>query len=138
MATKNSFQIIKTTFLKMLTSNRAEEVAYNVLDVFCFLGASHILQSDNGREFSNKVVKELLIMWPGCKLLHGKPRYSQSQGSVERANQDVESILACWLKENDTSHWAEVCSIPEKFRHHRGIGRSPYKAMFGENRYNGS
>ena len=48
--------------------------------------------------------------------------------SVERANQDVESILACWLKENDTSHWAEG----------GGIGRSPYKAMFGENRYNGS
>ena len=80
-------------------------------------------------------------MWPGCKLVHGKPRHSQSQGSVERTNQDVESILACRLKENDTSHWAEglrFVQFQKNTRHHRGIGRSPYKALFGENRYNGS
>ena len=33
-------------------------------------------------------------MWPGSKLFHGKPRHSQSQGSVERANKDVEAMLA--------------------------------------------
>ena len=48
-----------------------------------------MLQSDNGREFSNKVVKEVVSMWPECKLVHGKPRHSQSQGSIEKANRDV-------------------------------------------------
>ncbi|KAF0759130.1 KRAB-A domain-containing protein 2-like [Aphis craccivora] len=31
------------------------------------------------------------------KIVHGKPRHSQSQGSVERANQDIENMLATWL-----------------------------------------
>lgn len=32
-------------------------------------------------------------MWKGLKIVHGKPRHSQSQGSVERANQHVEKLL---------------------------------------------
>ena len=58
------------------------------------------MQSDNGREFANKVVTEVTELWPECKIIHGKPRHSQSQGSVERANQDVETILACWIRDN--------------------------------------
>ncbi|KAF0751495.1 Uncharacterized protein FWK35_00017713 [Aphis craccivora] len=37
------------------------------------------------------------------KIVHGKPRHSQSQGSVERANQDVENMLATWLTDNKTN-----------------------------------
>ena len=81
-------------------TKRAEEVAYNVLDISCLLGTPHILQSDNGCEFVNKVVNEVVQMWPGCKLVHGKPCHSQSQGSMERAKRDVENILACWMQEN--------------------------------------
>ena len=47
--------LTKFITLKALESKRAEEVAYNLLDVFCDKGAPHILQSDNGREFSNQV-----------------------------------------------------------------------------------
>ena len=46
-------------------------------------------------------------MWPGCKLVHGNPRHSQSQGSVERPNKDVEDILACWMRENNISKWSD-------------------------------
>ena len=130
--------LTKFVVLRPLVSKRAEEVAYHVLDIFCFLGAPHVLQSDNGREFANRVVKEVIVMWPGCKLVHGKPRHSQSQGSVERANQDVENILACWLRENDTLKWGDGLRFVQwqkNNRHHRGIGRSPYQAMFGDNRY---
>ena len=62
---------------------------------------------DNRREFASQVVQGIVAMLPGCKLVHGKPRHSQSQGSVERPNQNVENILACWLKENGTTHWAD-------------------------------
>ena len=73
-------------------------------------------------------------MWPECKLVHGKPRHSQSQGSVERANQDVEAILAFWQKDNNTKHWSEGLSFiqwKKNNRFHKGIGRSPYEAVFG-------
>jgi hypothetical protein len=52
-------------------------------------------------------LNELCNMWEDLKIVHGKPRHSQSQGSVERANQDVENILATWLQDNKTKKWSE-------------------------------
>ena len=86
-----------------VTSKRAPEIAYQLLDVFIF-GAPSILQSDNGREFVNSVITELSAIWDGLKIVHGKRRHSQSQGSVERANRDIEDMLMTWLQSNSTTH----------------------------------
>jgi transposase InsO family protein len=69
-------------------------------------GASFILQRDNGREFANKITQNLAEMWPGMKLVHGKPRHSQSQGSVERSNKDVQDMLVTWMSDNMKT-WSE-------------------------------
>lgn len=39
-------------------------------------------------------------MWPTLKIMHGKPRHSQSQDSVERANQDIKNMLITWMQTN--------------------------------------
>ncbi|KAL4089290.1 hypothetical protein QTP88_024347 [Uroleucon formosanum] len=44
-------------------------------------------------------------MWNEVKIVHGKPRHSQSQGSVERANRDVQEKLAAWMGDNNSSDW---------------------------------
>ena len=67
-------------FLRALKSKKAE-VCHNLIDIFCLFGAPAILQSDNGREFVNSIIDELKVMWPDLKLVHGKPRHSQSQGN---------------------------------------------------------
>lgn len=36
-------------------------------------------------------------MWSDVKIVHEKPRHSQSQGSVKCFNRDVENMLATWL-----------------------------------------
>jgi transposase InsO family protein len=54
----------------------------------------NILHSDKGREFCNQIIKSLCEMWNDIKIVHGKLRHNESQGSVERANQDVENMLA--------------------------------------------
>jgi len=40
-------------------------------------------------------------MWDNLKIVHGKPRHSQSQDSVERANQDIQNILTIWMQTNN-------------------------------------
>ena len=47
--------LTKMVCLWALQTKTAEEVAFHLVDIFCDKGAPHILQSDNGREFSNKV-----------------------------------------------------------------------------------
>eukprot|EP00102_Acyrthosiphon_pisum_P016036 XP_008186840.1 PREDICTED: KRAB-A domain-containing protein 2-like [Acyrthosiphon pisum] len=100
--------------------------------MFSFAPAS--LQSDNGREFCNELINSLREMWPDLNIVHGKPRHSQSQDSVERANQDIENILTTWMQDNNTNKWSEGLRFVQFMKnkaYHSGIKRSPYNAMFG-------
>ena len=55
----------------------------------------------------NSVIIELSAMWDELKIMHGKPRHTQSQGSVEHTNKDMEDMLMTWLQSNSTSHWGD-------------------------------
>ena len=63
------------------------------MDVFLLFGDPTVLQPDNGSEFTANIITELKQLWPNMKLVHGKPRHPQSQGSVERANGDIKDML---------------------------------------------
>jgi hypothetical protein len=45
-------------------------------------------------------------MWPTCVIVRGRPRHPQTQGSIERGNQDVHPMVGKWMKKNASSHWA--------------------------------
>nr|XP_022900156.1 SCAN domain-containing protein 3-like [Onthophagus taurus] len=126
--------LTKFVILRALKTKRAEEVAYNLLDIFTLIGAPAILQSDNGREFSNQIVSSLKTYWPTLKIVHGKPRHSQSQGSVERANQDIENMLTTWMQDSDSNRWSDGLRFVQLMKNkafHSGIKRTPYEALFG-------
>ena len=90
--------------LAPLKRKTAAAVASVLKDIFYLFGPPAMLQSDNGREFHTAaldnrakklllddqfildVVKEVRQLWPGCLLVRGKPRHSESNGGVERLN----------------------------------------------------
>ena len=126
--------LAKFSILRPLKLKRAAEVAYQLTDMCLLLGAPHILQSDNGSKFTANIITELKPLWPELKLLHGRPRHPQSQGSVERANADIKCMIISWTHENNNSHWSEGLRIVQfqKIRsHHRTIDQSPYSPLFG-------
>jgi len=125
--------LTKFTILRPLKSKTDEEVVYQLMDIFCMFGALFILQSDNGHEFANKIIQNLAEIWPGIKLVHGGPRHSQSQGSVEISNQDVRGMLVAWMFDN-TETWSEGLRFTQSKKNrdlHSGINTSPCEAMFG-------
>ena len=77
-----------------LKSKTAEEVAYQLMGIICMFGAPFIPQSDNVREFANKIIQNFADMWPGMKLVHGKPRYSQSKDQLK---DPTKMFKTCWL-----------------------------------------
>lgn len=80
----------KFVVLRPLTSKSSDEVSKTLCEIFCLIGSPHILQSDNGKEFKNVDLAAMIRdIWPDCKIIHGKPRHPQSQGSVERVNREV-------------------------------------------------
>ncbi|GFO21868.1 KRAB-A domain-containing protein 2 [Plakobranchus ocellatus] len=92
------YQSHLTKFVKLrpLTSKRAAEMAFQLLDILLF-GAPAIFHSNYGSEFTAQVITELKQYRPQLKLVHGKPRYPQSQSSVERPNTDIKDILVAWM-----------------------------------------
>ncbi|XP_026811263.1 KRAB-A domain-containing protein 2-like [Rhopalosiphum maidis] len=125
--------LTKFVQLRPLKTKRAEEVAKHLIDIFCIFGAPMILQSDNDREFVNKIIEDLKEMWDTLKIVHRKPRHTQSQGSVERANQDIQNMLITWMKKNNCKSWSEglrFVQLMKNMTYHDGIKRSPYMALF--------
>ena len=66
------------------------------------------MQSDNGREFVNQVINDLLRVWQSnIQLLSGRPRHPQSQGLVERAHQTLPK--KCLVRSAKKSERKEEC-----------------------------
>ncbi|KAJ8892577.1 hypothetical protein PR048_005158 [Dryococelus australis] len=111
----------KVVVLQPLKTKTADEVADDILNEFRLLRTPNILISDNVLEFRNKnyyivffifqLIESLVAKWNGIKIVHGKPRNSQSQGSVERAYQDFRDSLVAWIKDNNTSSWVSGLRI---------------------------
>jgi hypothetical protein len=115
--------LTKYCILRPLISKRAAEVAFQLLDIFLLFGAPHILQSDNGAEFTAAVITELKNLWPDLRMVHGKPRHPQSQGSVERLNCDVKDMLIAWMGDNNSSDWPtglKFVQFSKNCSHHAG------------------
>ncbi|KAI6651089.1 KRAB-A domain-containing protein 2-like [Oopsacas minuta] len=93
----------KFVILRPLKSKRAVEVAEHLIQIFCEHGPSHILHTDNGREFVNKhLFTAAHRLWTSSHLVQGRPRHSQDLGNVERANGDFKKQLLhvswMWVK----------------------------------------
>ena len=68
---------------------------------FPYFGLPSIIQSDNGKEFVNAVLKKVVQQWPGkVQLISGRPRHPQSQGLVEQAHHTLERMIAAKMQED--------------------------------------
>ncbi len=90
--------------------HRSAEEVVNGLErnVFCYFGLPGILRSDNGKEFKNKLVAELLTNWEGsCKTIYGRPRHPQSQGLVEQSNGTMEKMIVSMIAQCKHNGWVD-------------------------------
>uniref|UniRef100_A0A914Q7G3 Integrase catalytic domain-containing protein n=1 Tax=Panagrolaimus davidi TaxID=227884 RepID=A0A914Q7G3_9BILA len=125
----------KYCLLRPLKRKTAENVAEVLSQIFADFGPPKILQTDNGREFKNSKVGSVCEKF-GVKFIHGTPRHSQSQGSIERSNQDVENILQTMMADNKTAQWVSLLQqvqLAKNKRSHKALNfLSPYEVHFGQ------
>ena len=76
---------------------------------FGYFGLPKILQSDNGLEFKNANVLNLIKDWNGeCTLIYGRPRHPQTQGLTEQASGTVERQLGALMVQFKNEKWCEL------------------------------
>ena len=82
------------------------------------------------------MIEEIGQLWPGCKIVHGRARHSESNGGVERLNRTVQEALGTWLQQhNKSKRWATGRLFVRwiiNTSHHRTVGSTPYKLAFGQ------
>ena len=68
------------------------------------------------------------------KIVHGKPRHPESQGSVERANGEIKNALGSKMRENcNDLCWVKYLSRVEfekNTTYYSTIGITPFEALF--------
>jgi hypothetical protein len=118
-----------------LVSKEAQGVADNLMKLFYEFGPCKLLQSDNGREFTATVIKNLKNVWPGLVIINGRPRHPESQGLVERGNSTLCDILGKFMEDRSTTCWTN-CLLPAVFSMNtslaRGVNMTPYEIVFGQ------
>ena len=125
----------KYLILRPLKHKSVVEVADVLEEIFCDLGPPHILLSDNGGEFSNSTLfSQLDQKWPSTRIIHGKPRHPESQGSVEQPNREEKNALAskmrdhsndlCWVK------YLKRVQFEKNTTFHSTVGMTPYEALY--------
>ncbi|KAL0829633.1 hypothetical protein ABMA28_003139 [Loxostege sticticalis] len=62
--------LTKFCFLRPLKSKEAKKVAIEILKIFLEVGCPNIFQSDNGRKYTALVLKEIVSLWPACKIVN--------------------------------------------------------------------
>jgi hypothetical protein len=123
------------SYLCAIKNRKPATVASKLLPLFLQQGAPMILQSDNGGKFVTKVIDELLKIWKDCKIFPGSPRPPQSQGSVERANADVETLVTQWMEDEKSENWSwgiQFIAHKKNNRYHEGIKQIPYVLRYGQ------
>lgn len=78
--------------LRACTSSTAEEIAKELWDVFCLFGFPKILQSDNGHEFVNDLMR-VLVKLSGMEHRFISPYNPRADGKVERAIGTLVSVI---------------------------------------------
>lgn len=131
-----SYQDQGTKFLQLrpLQTDQVTEVAMELVKIFLIFGAPFVLQSANGREFTAKVIGEVMNIWPDCKIVLGSPSPAQTPGNEESTNEEVENLLHTWMHDNNSTNWSMGCHFVQFQSNasvNKTVGRAPYQTLFG-------
>ena len=89
----------KKCWLRPLAFKRASLVAQELYTLFCDIGWPLIFQSDNGKEFTAKVMTALFKLNPFVITVWGRARKPSDQGSVERLNQQIKRAICSAIED---------------------------------------
>jgi RNase H-like domain found in reverse transcriptase/Integrase core domain/Reverse transcriptase (RNA-dependent DNA polymerase)/Integrase zinc binding domain/Chromo (CHRromatin Organisation MOdifier) domain/Retrotransposon gag protein/Aspartyl protease len=118
--------------LRPLKDTTAETVARKLWKIFALIGYPKILQSDNGSEFVNDVVRTLVRI-TGIEQRFITPYNPRSDGKVERSIRTVMSVIKKLLH-GTSNHWPLFVSFAQLAFNNKIsslTNSTPFSLMFG-------
>ena len=134
----------KKAFVFALKTKNAEEIRDNFQTFLKLVKPSvqhqipSVLQTDNGGEFVNDIIKELLIQHH-IKHIKSRSYTAQSQGCIERFNRSLKQIIYQYLTQFNTKKYIDVLpKLVDNYnnRYHGTIKNTPNVAILSGNNKN--
>ena len=118
--------------LRPIRTTAADVVARELWSVFCTFGMPKILQSDNGPEFVNDILRALVRL-TGVQHRFISPYNPRADGKVERSIGTVMSIVKKLLHGTDADWpiWIPFAQLSFNHKIASLTGSSPFSLMFG-------
>lgn len=118
--------------VRPLKSKMAKEVAKELYKVISDFGVPKIMQSDNGKEFVNSVIKEMKDLL-GVEHRLITPYHPEANGAAEAAVKVVKKLLSKQSK-GDVFNWEKYLPTVQMMANNRIMtrtGSKPFELMFG-------
>lgn len=118
--------------LEPITDKEASTVARALWKICCLIGIPRVLQSDNGSEFSNKIINSLCRL-TGIPRRFIAPYNPRADGKVERTIKTVKQIVMKLLH-GTASLWPlyiPFVQLAYNNKVHELTGSTPFSLMFG-------
>lgn len=118
--------------LRPLLDKTASSVARALWEIFCVIGVPRILQSDNGSEFSNKIISTLCRL-TGINRRFIAPYNPRADGKVERAVKTIKDTIVKLLH-GASALWPLYVPFVQLVYNNKVqdlTGSSPFSLMFG-------
>ncbi|KAI5151337.1 hypothetical protein ENBRE01_2067 [Enteropsectra breve] len=101
---------------------------------FLLFGEPKMLQTDNGKEFKNSLLREFTDSLR-IRRIFGRPRHPQTQGQVERVNQTLKRMMSALILERSLGNrWIgllQECVAIYNRQKHDATGKKPIRLFFG-------
>jgi len=118
----------KFAWAKSFPTQEVEPIARYIFELFLNeLQYPEILQSDNGKSFLAKIMKDLLGLFK-TKQKNSRPRHPKTNGQIERFNGTFKRKLREHIKKVPKAPWAHLVPIvvaEYNNTYHSTIGRKP-------------
>jgi transposase InsO family protein len=112
----------------------AEDCAWALLQHFGIFGIAKEILSDNGTQFCNQIVSELIKI-VGAEHLTTTPYSSEENSIVERSNKEViRHLRAMLFDRNNIKEWRKYLPFAQRICNAEvvsSIGESPARILFG-------
>ena len=107
-------------------------IQYLAEEIFPIFGTPEILMSDNGKQFKNNTIKNLLE-GKGVKQVF-TAIYSPQANASERVNRSIVMGIRTYIGKDQREWDKHIADIAESLRSsfHQAIGCTPYYALFGQ------
>ncbi len=138
--TKSGFNMIlvitdicsRFTLIRPLRSKLAKDVARELYKAMADFGVPKIIQSDNGREFVNKVIAEMTNLL-GVEHRLITPYHPEANGAAESAVKVIKKVLLK-VSKGDVYHWEKylpTVQIMANQRIMKRTGSRPFELFYG-------